>query len=91
MKKIHFEDHQQDLLWITVDKDGLIVDCNLQKPIWCGLKVYLPKLVKGKMIWFDRSEKNGLSGDINKYDFIVYKIENLKAKNRLPKRESCQG
>jgi len=78
MKKIHFEDHQQDLLWIIVDKNGLIIECNLQNFVWCGMTVYFPKLAVGEMVWLDSSTKSRLNGDINRYNFVVKKIENLK-------------
>lgn len=36
--RVFFEDKHQDLLWVVVSS-GVIVDCNLQHWLWCGMEV----------------------------------------------------
>lgn len=52
-RSIYFQDFQQDLQKIIVDKEGEILHANLQTDIWCGKFVNLEYLVIGKpvMMW----------------------------------------
>ena len=38
-RKITFKDKGQDLLWILIDGNDYIIDCNAEKSIWLGYRV----------------------------------------------------
>jgi hypothetical protein len=65
MQKIHFKDSGQELLWVVIDIEGVITDCNAQKSIWVGLKVYKERLRVGGWVWINRKH----------YLFEIVKIE----------------
>jgi hypothetical protein len=39
MKKIYFEDDQQDVLWWIIDDEGIVVASDMQENIWAGAVV----------------------------------------------------
>ena len=39
MKKIYFEDDQQDVLWWIIDDKGIVVASDMQENIWAGTEV----------------------------------------------------
>ena len=78
MKKIHFEDNGQGLLWFVIDENGIVIDCNTQKDIWNGTQLLLDKLHVGRKIF------NAYSDDDTDFTVIleIVRIEPLKKQGR---------
>jgi hypothetical protein len=47
MKRIHFIDDGQDILWWDIDEKGVVQDCNLQVDVWKGTIVQMTDKATG--------------------------------------------
>jgi hypothetical protein len=71
MLKIYFKDKGQNLLWVLIDKQGFVTDCNKDKSMWRNSQVIKEHLEVGKPIMFDFDEAFGTCQD----KLIVERIE----------------
>lgn len=73
MKKIYFEDHGQDFLWWTIDRDGFVIDCGpFQASVWVGSQVLQPYNLKvGGEVDFNTKRGSLLT--------LKYKIKKIEA------------
>jgi hypothetical protein len=65
MRKIHFEDDGQDVLWWLIDDRGVVQACDMQEAIWKGTEVFM-------------TDRNINLDDIRPGDHLVCKFKDGK-------------
>ncbi|PKP26607.1 MAG: hypothetical protein CVU03_03465 [Bacteroidetes bacterium HGW-Bacteroidetes-2] len=73
--RIHFQDQGQDCLWWEVDKNGKVINANLQARIWCGCKVPLYIIEAGQP--GDQMDFWNALGEERVFKYPITKIETL--------------
>lgn len=73
--RIHFEDQHQDCLWWDIDKNGEVINANLQSRIWAGCRV--PAYIIKRALPGDQLEFWNAQGYERVWKYPITKIEKL--------------
>ena len=80
--KIEFADKGQDLLSITIDEEGEVIDANAQESVWLGCFVDTTKIRSGKGIYM----QSNFSSEFVQYDFIISNYSKTKKTKNYVKK-----